>query len=64
MDKMEQGSLCPKCGGGQVHRIRRRPWMRRFPQSKYYHCTGCRARFLTVYGWAVRLPNKPPTEDT
>jgi predicted RNA-binding Zn-ribbon protein involved in translation (DUF1610 family) len=60
MAKMVQGSLCPRCGEGTVRRIHRKSWMRRLPKSKYYHCTDCQTQFLTIFGWPIRLPDKPP----
>jgi hypothetical protein len=63
MGKMEQGSLCPRCGDGKVRRIVRRSWMRRFPKSKHFRCKACRAQFLTIFGWAIRLPEKPVTDN-
>jgi hypothetical protein len=56
MTKIEKGSLCPRCGGEKLYRTNRRRWMRRFPQSKHYQCGDCRADFLTIFGWAIRLP--------
>ena len=64
MGRMEKGSLCPRCRKGKVYRIRRKDWMRRLPKSKHFRCEDCRAHFLTIYGWTIRLQKNPTDEDT
>jgi 2-dehydropantoate 2-reductase len=56
MAGLHQGNRCPRCREGKVARLSRPKWMHWLPASKYYQCEGCRARFLTVYGWTLRLP--------
>jgi transposase-like protein len=63
MAKIRQGSSCPRCREGKVERVRRKDWMRRLPQSKHYRCKACGTQYLTLWGWAVRLPLKTPPKD-
>jgi hypothetical protein len=45
---------CPKCVGA-LTRIRRKPWMRHIPGSKYYECRRCGYVFLLVFDrWLLR----------
>ncbi len=55
LKRIKTGDPCPQCGWGQVHRVKRRDWMRRLPQSKHYKCSKCQARFLSVYWLTIRL---------
>jgi hypothetical protein len=56
MAELHSGDSCPQCKEGEVHRVSRRDWMRRLHSSKHYKCNECRARFLTVRKWTIRLP--------
>ena len=58
MKKLGSGDICPHCQKGKLHRLQRKPWMRHLPKTKYYKCEECHAKFLTIYGWAVKLPKK------
>lgn len=63
MMKLEHGATCSCCQAGTIKRVRRYDWMRRLPRSKHYQCEACQARFLTIYGWAIRLPKRPLQEE-
>jgi 2-dehydropantoate 2-reductase len=54
--EFKSGATCPSCQAGKIMRATRQGWMRKLPQSRYYYCRKCRARFLTVYCWKFRLP--------
>lgn len=56
MPKLGSGDTCPQCKKGKLHRLQRKPWMRNLPKTKYYKCEECNAKFLTIYGWAIKLP--------
>jgi hypothetical protein len=54
--RLKPGATCPECQEEQVHRVKRRDWMRWVPRSSYYKCAGCQARFLALYWLAISLP--------
>jgi hypothetical protein len=58
MAKLNKGDICPGCREGEVRRVRRHAWMRWLPRSKCYRCDDCKTRFLTICGWALRLPKR------
>jgi DNA-directed RNA polymerase subunit M/transcription elongation factor TFIIS len=55
LKRLRTGDPCPQCRQGQVYRVKRRDWMRRLPRSKYYKCRKCKARFLAMYWFTIRL---------
>jgi hypothetical protein len=55
MPRNRQKPVCPICGKGVIERKRRRLWMRVVPGTRHYLCDWCSARYLTVYGHAIRL---------
>jgi DNA-directed RNA polymerase subunit M/transcription elongation factor TFIIS len=55
LTRLRTGNTCPHCQQGQVYRVKRQDWMRRLPQSKYYNCSKCRARFLVICWLTIRL---------
>ena len=61
--EFKSGVSCPRCEKGKIKRGRRKNWMRKLPQSKYYFCSSCKTRFLTVYGWKFRLLGKAKAKE-
>ena len=46
--KISLATKCPCCGDRDVHRIRRKVWMRLLPFSKYYFCSNCYTHFVRL----------------
>lgn len=57
--KLFRDDICPQCGIGTLRRTPRGNWMRWLPVSKQLQCRSCQARYLTLIGWAIRLPKNP-----
>jgi len=45
---LAQVKRCPKCGGQNIHRIKRKLWMRFIPGSARYYCSDCEHKFLLL----------------
>jgi len=58
MKKLGLDDTCPQCLKGKLQRLQRKPWMRSLPNTKFYKCEECHATFLTIYGWAIKLPKR------
>lgn len=58
MQKLGSDDPCPNCRKGKLQRLQRKTWMRNLPQTKYYKCEDCNTKFLTIYGWAIKLPKR------
>jgi ssDNA-binding Zn-finger/Zn-ribbon topoisomerase 1 len=55
---LKQGDTCPLCRQGKLKRIRRKDWMHWLPRSKYYKCSECSTRMVTMYGRAIKRVEK------
>jgi|WetSurMetagenome_2_1015567.scaffolds.fasta_scaffold143729_1 hypothetical protein len=51
-----QGATCPSCKQAKVYRHPRKTWMRCIPNSNYFECHNCYARFLSIFGGIMILP--------
>jgi hypothetical protein len=43
------GKFCPFCRSRDIHRIRRRFWMRLIPFSRFYECYGCLRTYMVMF---------------